>query len=84
MSSIFIRYEIITGFITSATKRDERRVTIIPIGRKLINFPVRPGQKARGTKTARVVAVDVIIGRAISPIPSLVASIFEYPFSKNL
>ena len=70
-----MRYDIITGLITNATNKEDKRVTIIPIGRKLINFPVRPGQKASGTKTARVVAVDVIIGIAISPIPNLVASI---------
>ena len=73
-----------TGFITNATNREDKRVTIIPIGKKLMNLPVKPGQKARGTNTANVVAVDVIIGIAISPIPSLVASILEYPFSKNL
>ena len=49
-----------------------------------MNLPVRPGQNAKGTKTARVVAVDVIIGIAISPIPNFVASILEYPFSRNL
>ena len=42
-----------------------------------MNFPVRPGQKAKGTKTANVVAVEVIIGYAISPIPNFVASILE-------
>ena len=40
-----------------------------------MNLPVRPGQNASGTNTARVVAVEVIIGSAISPIPNLVASI---------
>ena len=42
--SIFIKYEIKTGLITRATNKDDNRVTIIPIGRKLINFPVNPGQ----------------------------------------
>ena len=82
--SIFIKYEIKTGLITRATNKDDNRVTIIPIGRKLINFPVNPGQNAKGTNTAKVVPVDVIIGSAISPIPNFVASILEYPFSKNL
>ena len=33
------------------------------IGRYFINSPANPGQKRRGTKAARVVAVEEIIGK---------------------
>ena len=83
-SSTFIKRDIKTGLITKATNKDEVNVTISPRGIKLINFPVKPGQKTSGAKAAIVVAVEVIIGREISPIPSLVACNGEYPFSINL
>ncbi len=40
-----------------------------------MNCPITPGQVPSGTKAATVVAVEMIIGIAISPIPFLAASI---------
>ena len=50
----------------SATKREEERVTIKVLGRKLINSPAIPGMKIKGKKAATVVIVDVVTGIAIS------------------
>ena len=56
-----------TGMMTSATNSEDVRTMISVIGRFFINSPVIPPQKARGRKAASVVAVEVIIGKAISP-----------------
>ena len=44
-----------------------------------MNSPINPGQRARGKKAARVVAVDEIMGMATSPDPSMDASLALYP-----
>ena len=54
----------------SATKREEERVTIKVLGRKLINSPAIPGMKIKGKKAATVVIVEVVTGIAISLVPN--------------
>ena len=49
-----------------------------------MNSPIIPGQRAKGTNAASVVAVEAIIGHATSPIPFLVASNASKPPSINL
>ena len=44
-----------------------------------MNSPINPGQAPRGMKAAIVVAVETIIGNAISPIPALAALIRDIP-----
>ena len=44
-----------------------------------MNSPINPGQAPRGIKAAIVVAVETIIGNAISPIPALAAAIRDIP-----
>ena len=51
------------------------------IGRIIINCPITPGQSPNGIKAATVVAVEMIIGNAISPIPFLAASLRLMPSS---
>ena len=68
-----------------ATNSEEPKTTERVIGKNIINFPILPGHKPSGIKAAIVVAVDIIIGKAISAIPFLVASILFIPsFSINL
>ena len=45
------------------------------MGRYFINCPIIPGQKAKGKKAAKVVAVEAIIGMATSPTPNFAALI---------
>jgi len=56
-----------------ATIKDEHNTTDKVTGKKIINFPILPGHKPRGINAATVVAVDIIIGNAISEIPFFVA-----------
>ena len=44
-----------------------------------MNSPIKPGHAPRGTKAAIVVAVETIIGKAISPIPAFAADILDMP-----
>ena len=64
-------------FMKIATKSDEPKTTDKVIGKKIINCPITPGQVPSGTKAATVVAVEIIIGIAISPIPFFAAFIRE-------
>ena len=82
-SSIFIKMASKTGVITNATNREEPKTIIRVMGRYCINSPIIPGQSAKGTKAAKVVAVDAIIGQATSPIPFFVASKAPKPSSIN-
>ena len=66
--------DLTTGFITNATNNDEPKTIINVMGKNFINSPIIPGQSASGTKAARVVAVEEIIGQATSPAPYLAAS----------
>ena len=85
MSSIFIIFETKTELKKIATNNDEPNTTERVIGKNTINFPILPGQSPRGIKAAIVVAVEIIIGNAISDIPFLVASILFRPsFSISL
>ena len=68
-----------TELMISATKREEERVTIKVLGRKLINSPAIPGIKIKGKKAATVVIVDVVTGIAISLVPNMAASILLFP-----
>ena len=54
-----------TGTKRSAIKREDVKTQINVMGKYFINSPASPGQKIRGIKAARVVAVEAIIGRAI-------------------
>ena len=51
------------------------------MGKYFINSPVTPGQKSNGTNAAKVVAVDDIIGIAISLTPLFTASSLFMPCS---
>ena len=51
------------------------------IGKIFMNSPIIPGQRPKGTKAATVVKVEMIIGKAISPIPFFAASILLMPSS---
>ena len=64
-----------------ATNKDEPKTIDNVIGKITINCPIIPGQRPKGIKAATVVAVDMIIGKAISPIPFLAASILVIPSS---
>lgn len=64
-----------TGFITNAINKEDPKTIISVKGKYFINSPIIPGQSAKGTKAAKVVAVDAIIGKATSPTPYFAASI---------
>ena len=68
-----------TGIITRATNSDELSTMIRVIGSAFMNSPVMPPQNARGRNALSVVAVEVIIGNAISPTANLAASNGLYP-----
>ncbi len=53
------------GTKISAIKREPVSVVIRVRGRYFINSPTTPGQNISGMKTARVVAVDAMIGQAM-------------------
>ena len=85
MSSIFIILDTNTELKKIATTNEEHRTTERVIGKKTINLPILPGHNPSGINAATVVAVDIIIGKAISEIPFLVASILFIPsFSISL
>ncbi len=64
-----------------ATNRDEPKTMDKVIGSITINCPIIPGQRPKGINAATVVAVEMIIGKAISPIPFLAASVRVIPSS---
>ena len=64
-----------------ATNKEDPNTTESVIGRYIINSPITPGQSPRGIKAAIVVAVEIIIGIAISLIPCFAASILGIPSS---
>ena len=68
-----IIYKIVMYLKIKATKSDELSTIISVIGKYFINSPMIPDQKANGKNAARVVAVEAIIGIAISPTAYLVA-----------
>ena len=72
-----------TGIITSATNNDDVNTIISVIGRNFMNSPTISFQNARGRNAASVVAVDTIMGTAISPTACFAAWSFEYPWSTN-
>ena len=85
VSSIFINLETNTELKKIATSSEEHSTTDRVIGKKTINLPILPGHNPSGIKAATVVAVEIIIGKAISEIPFFVASILFMPsFSINL
>ena len=71
---------VITGIITRATNSEEVSTTIKVIGRIFINSPTMPFQKTRGKNAASVVAVDAMMGTAISPTAYLAAENKECPW----
>ena len=73
LSSNAIDPPVIAALITIATNKDPVKVTVNVIGKYFINLPIVPGQRAKGKKAIKVVAVDEITGQAISPIPTLEA-----------
>jgi len=74
-SSTAINLEVKTGLITSATNKEEVSTIIKVMGRYFKNSPTIPGQKSKGTKAAKVVAVEAIIGKATSPVPYFAAQL---------
>ena len=48
-----------------ATSNEEHSTTERVIGKKTINLPILPGHNPSGINAATVVAVDMIIGKAI-------------------
>ena len=81
--SIFIKTASKTGVITKATNKEEPKTIINVMGKYCMNSPIIPGHNANGTKAAKVVAVEAIIGHATSPIPFFVASKESSPSSIN-
>ncbi len=69
-----LNINVIAGIRISATNNEDDKTMINVFGKKLIKVPIIPGQNNKGTNAANVVAVDAIIGQAISPTPSLAAS----------
>ena len=60
---------------------EEPNTTDSVIGKQTINSPITPGHIPKGINAATVVAVEIIIGNAISPIPFLAASTLFKPSS---
>ena len=56
-----------------ATINEEPKIADNVIGKYIINSPKVPGHVPSGIKAAIVVAVETIMGRATSPIPSFAA-----------
>ena len=54
-----------TGTNNSAINKEDVKTQISVIGRYFVNSPAKPGQKIKGKKAAKVVAVEEIIGKAI-------------------
>ncbi len=81
LSSTFMNCDTKTELKKMATKREEPRTTDSVMGKYFINCPMSPGHKPSGIKAATVVAVEIIIGKAISPIPRLAASTRDMPSS---
>ena len=69
------------ALITNATKSEAIKVTEIVIGKYFINSPRMPGHNNIGKNANTVVSVEVITGKAISPIPYLDARRRGRPFS---
>src|SRR5690606_38949041 len=68
-SVTFINLEVNIELITRAINKEEKSTVESVNGKYIINLPIIPGQKPRGKKAAKVVAVEAIIGHAISPTP---------------
>ncbi len=81
LSPVSMKLETSMEFMKMATNREDPSTTDRVIGKKIINSPIIPGQSPRGTKAATVVAVEMMIGMAISPIPFLAASSRVMPSS---
>ena len=80
-SSVFIKTEVKVELITNATNNEDESTIIKVIGKNFMNCPIIPGHNAKGTKAAKVVAVDAIIGMATSPTPYFAASLRDIPSS---
>ncbi len=66
-----------TGFMTNATNKDAPSVMIKVTGRLLMNLPMIPGQKSKGTKGMRVVSVPASTGQNTSPAAAFAARTME-------
>ena len=64
-----------------ATKSEEPNTIESVIGKITIKLPIIPGQSPSGKNAAKVVAVEAIIGQAISPKPCLAACFLGIPSS---
>ena len=64
-----------------ATNKEDPKTTDRVIGKYFMNCPITPGHRPNGINAATVVAVEMMIGNAISPIPFLAASIRLMPSS---
>ena len=75
---------VVVWFSRVLTNNEDPRTMIRVIGKNFINSPIIPGQKAREMNAAKVVAVELIIGKATSPTPFLAACNGGNPSSINL
>ena len=78
-SSTCINCDVSIELMISATNREEPKTIESVIGKITINLPMVPGHKPNGKNAASVVAVEAIIGQAISPKPCLAALILGIP-----
>ena len=65
LAPVLPKIEPSVGTNNNAMTSDAERTAIKVIGKYFMNSPVVPGQNAKGTKAARVVQVDAMIGQAI-------------------
>ena len=72
---------VIEALIIKATKSEAINVTEMVIGKYFMNSPIIPGHNSIGRKAKTVVKVEVMTGKAISPIPYLEANRLGKPFS---
>ena len=80
-SSIVINWDTSTELKKIATNKEDPNTIESVIGSIIINCPITPGHSPRGINAATVVAVEIMIGNAISLIPFLAASLRFIPSS---
>ena len=80
-SSVFMNCEVSIELMINATNSDDPRTIERVIGNITMNLPMVPGHKPSGKKAIKVVAVEAIIGHAISPRPCLAAFVRGQPSS---
>ena len=81
LSSTLMYCETNTELKNIATNNDEPKTVDKVIGNSFMKSPITPGHKPKGINAATVVAVDIMIGYAISLIPFFAASTLSIPSS---